>query len=177
MQSRRQDTGGLPHERTTCTRQNGHRVHCEGSNETNDGAHERRLEQTRETGTILRPIPQTYELVPVPGSIRQCRGMHRLRLGRCVEANEDRRLAGAFTENSTCLNSGARRRPQLLWVQQTQNWVQQCRRVNKFSGSCRCGRTQARNPGTILNHPTHGTGKGETPEHELVVGPRERNIM
>ena len=26
------------------------------------------------------------------------------------------------------------------------------------------------------DHPTHGTGKGETPEHELVVGPREGSV-
>ena len=38
------------------TRQDGHRMCCEGSNEANDSAHDRRLKQTRPAGKTPCPI-------------------------------------------------------------------------------------------------------------------------
>ena len=70
------------------TRQNGHRVRYEGSNETNDGAHYRRLQQTRQAGKILCQILQSRELVQVPECIRGSRSVHRLGLG-WMQKNED----------------------------------------------------------------------------------------
>ena len=52
-----------------------------GSNEANDGAHDRRLEQTRQVGKIFCPIFQSGELVQVPERIRKSCSLHRFRLG------------------------------------------------------------------------------------------------
>ena len=52
------------------------RVCYEGSSEANDSTHDRRLEQTRQAGKILCPIPQSCELVQVPERIREGRGVH-----------------------------------------------------------------------------------------------------
>ena len=89
------------------TGQNGHRVRYEGSNEENDRAHDRRLEQTRQAGEILCPIPQSCDLVQVPECMRESCEVHRLRL----EGQEDQRPVDASTEGSTCSSSGARHRP------------------------------------------------------------------
>ena len=64
------------------TRQDGHRARYEGSNEANDGGHDRRLEQTRKAGKIPCPIHQSCELVEAPERIRESRGVHRFRVGR-----------------------------------------------------------------------------------------------
>ena len=47
-------------------RQDGHRIRFEGDNETNDGAHQRRLEQSRQTGKLLCPILPNGEWVQLP---------------------------------------------------------------------------------------------------------------
>ena len=41
-----------------CARQNGRHISHRGSNETNDGTHQRGLEQTRQVGKVPCPIPQ-----------------------------------------------------------------------------------------------------------------------
>ena len=90
----------------------GHRIRYEGGNETNDGAHQRRPEQTRQTGTLLCPILQNGEWVQLPKMNLSLLWPPLKQFGPGAEERGDRRQAGASIERGTCLSSGAKHK---LW--------------------------------------------------------------
>ena len=152
------------------------------------GSHARLIPRTRKYSVVKQEQRNSRPSQHPPRRTRDTRqrgaDWAALRLGRGAEEQGDRRQVDVSTEGSTCLSSGARRRPWWHWVQRRQNWLQQRRQVKRCSGWCRCGRTLVRPQRTFdgkhkcsnRNHPVHWCGKGKTPEHELVVGPKERSI-